>query len=119
MWRRMLTLALPGLAVGLLICGYAGWITRHAAVEANPDAPMAAQFILDVASQPLSLLTGGALYRFEQAMRVAGLWRFLDCGQVLLNCALISAVIVGLGRWLLGSGRDRPPPSESGAPRTP
>jgi hypothetical protein len=119
MWRRIVGTALPGLAIGLVICIYASWITRHAAVVANPDAPMGAQFVLEVGSEPLSLLTGSALYRLKANTPSTVHLRTLDYGQVLLNWALVSAVIVSVGRSLFKRHQDPPPNSQPGLPRAP
>jgi hypothetical protein len=105
MWRRILSITLPGLIIGSAIGTYASWITRHIAVIANPDAPMGAQLVIDVASLPISLLTGPTVYRLSSAIGRPALWRVMDYSQVILNSMLLSAVGISMGRRLIRQRR--------------
>jgi hypothetical protein len=93
-----------GLLIGLAVC-VAGWVVKMRAgpAPAGSDHLMASTTIFDLGAAPLSLLTGGMVYRAKQAFDSTAVWRLLDFGQVLLNWVLIAL----LTSWLFTLARPR------------
>jgi hypothetical protein len=92
---------LVGISIGLIVCA-AGWMVeaRAGAPPAGSDPLMASAIIFDLGAAPLSLLTGGLVYRAKQSVDSGIAWRLLDTGQVLLNWVLIALLISWLWEFV-------------------
>lgn len=113
LWRHLWRGAIPGLIVGATVCVLSAAVLRPPGTPGASDREIGSYNLLMRASWPVSALTAEAGYQLKErfASRIA--WRLVDYLPVLVNCAMLSSILIGVPWFLLSrwSGQRRRAPS--------
>ena len=91
--------------VGATVCVLSAAVLRPAGTPGASDREIGSYDLLMRASWPVSALTAEAGYQIKERYASGIVWRLVDYLPVLVNCAMLSSILIGLPWFLLSRWR--------------